>query len=108
MVNLATVVLVTNVFRIVAILLHGLGTYLLVCLYREGLQAPEKILLINLSVSEILFNFFDLLSTPRSAVDSTFHTLGEERIITNSRSNWESLVSFRQFFASQISVEWLK
>ena len=76
MVSLVTVSIVTNVFRIVAMLLHGLGTYLLVSLYKEGLQAPEKVLLINLSVSEILFNFFDLLSTPLSHIIPSYHDQG--------------------------------
>lgn len=59
-----TFIIVTNVLRIITILLHLIGSYLLTSLYKNGAQNPEQLFLINLSVSEIVFNFFDILSTP--------------------------------------------
>lgn len=58
----------TNVIRCLVILLHSLGAYLLTTLYREGANAPEKLYIINLSISEVIFNFFDFFSTPLSVI----------------------------------------
>ena len=43
------------------VVLYTIGTYLLVCLYREGLKTPQQIYLLNLAVTELLINFFELL-----------------------------------------------
>ena len=76
MVSLAIVSIVTNICRVVAMVMHGLGIYLLRCLYKEGSQAPANLLLINLSVSELLFNFFDVLSTPVSHIKPSYDSQG--------------------------------
>lgn len=56
--------IVTNVLRLITIILHIIGIHLLVTLHRNGSRTPERIFLINLSISEVMFNFFDILTTP--------------------------------------------
>ena len=63
---IVAVSITTNVIRCLVMLLHSLGAYLLTTLYKRGANAPEKLYLINLSISEIIFNMFDILSTPLS------------------------------------------
>lgn len=54
----------TIIFRLMTIVTHGLGILLLQNVYKNEDQKPEIIYLINLSISEILFMFTDILRTP--------------------------------------------
>ena len=48
--------------RVVVMVLHTTGSYLLICLYRDGQNKPEHLFLLNLSISEIVIAVLDILS----------------------------------------------
>ena len=45
-----------KIFASTDVLLHGLGTYLLVCLYRKGKQDSQHLYILSLGVCECLYN----------------------------------------------------
>ena len=55
-------IVVLSVLNVVTALLHGLGCYLLTHQYREGLQTPQQLYLVNLAVSEGVANLLQLLT----------------------------------------------
>lgn len=56
--------LIFLILNVLNITLHGTGFYLLLCLYRNGMDYSRHLLLMNLSLIEGLSNFVDLLQTP--------------------------------------------
>lgn len=53
------IVIVLLVLNILNAVLHSVGTYLLVCLYRNGNDSTQMIYLINLGLCEALMNFLE-------------------------------------------------
>jgi hypothetical protein len=49
------------VLNIANVLLHGTGSYLLGCIYKQGKRSAQKIFIINLSVCELIMNLMECL-----------------------------------------------
>ena len=52
--------------------MHSFGLYLLICLRRNGTQAVEQIYLINLSITELVYNITFLLVLPLQVYQSDY------------------------------------
>lgn len=63
MINIA-IVIFSIVLCVVTIILHSIGSYYLISLYRHGDQGPEQLLLINVSLSGLVFTIAHVLLTP--------------------------------------------
>lgn len=61
------------------VILHVLGAYLLICLYRRCRYKPQRLYIINLAVSECLSNLFELLRTSLEFIPQSF-TVREVRM----------------------------
>ena len=72
MMDVVTLKVLSGLLNVMAVFLHTLGAYLLICVYKTGLDKPETVYLINLSISEVLVAMCGFLSVICSSVDVDF------------------------------------
>lgn len=68
------------ILNIANVILHGIGSYLLTCIYRKGERSAQKIFIINLSVCELVMNLMECIRRTielYKLADSLSHTANE-------------------------------
>ena len=74
--NLLVLEIILRTINSINIIIHSLGTYLLIYLYMYGKDTPQQLFLISLSVSEILKNLLRIFTRPVLSlhISERFHT----------------------------------